>query len=103
MDWRAVIEGLKVGLVRSYGSVGRWLFYSGLKCQWLFADNWSQKAIRRKTTGTGRMRHLKVVLRRFKNGFREGECWTLLSGLICQELSVLDRAYAKCGSSCTVS
>lgn len=27
----------------------------------------------RKTTGTGRMRHLKVVQRRFKNGFREGE------------------------------
>lgn len=37
------------------------------------ADNWSQKAIRRKTTGTGRMRHLKVVQRKFKNGFREGE------------------------------
>ncbi|CAL8462401.1 g1934 [Coccomyxa elongata] len=35
--------------------------------------NWSQKAIRRKTTGTGRMRHLKVVQRKFKNGFREGE------------------------------
>ena len=37
------------------------------------ADNWSQKAIRRKTTGTGRMRHLKVVQQKFKNGFREGE------------------------------
>ena len=24
------------------------------------------------TTGTGRMRHLKGVQRRFKNGFREG-------------------------------
>jgi hypothetical protein len=35
-------------------------------------DNWSVKAIRRKTTGTGRMRHLKVVQRRAKNGFREG-------------------------------
>lgn len=31
------------------------------------------KAIGRKTTGTGRMRHLKLVHRRFKNGFREGE------------------------------
>lgn len=31
------------------------------------------KAIRRKTTGTGRMRHLKTVQRRFSNGFREGE------------------------------
>nr|AGN29663.1 60S ribosomal protein L37 [Acartia pacifica]AGN29664.1 60S ribosomal protein L37 [Acartia pacifica]ALS04263.1 60S ribosomal protein L37 [Acartia pacifica]ALS04265.1 60S ribosomal protein L37 [Acartia pacifica]ALS04266.1 60S ribosomal protein L37 [Acartia pacifica] len=34
--------------------------------------NWSEKAKRRKTTGTGRMRHLKVVLRKFRNGFREG-------------------------------
>ncbi|OBZ66376.1 60S ribosomal protein L37-A [Grifola frondosa] len=29
------------------------------------------KAKRRKTTGTGRMRYLKTVSRRFKNGFRE--------------------------------
>ncbi|XP_076441167.1 large ribosomal subunit protein eL37A-like [Babylonia areolata] len=34
--------------------------------------NWSEKAKRRNTTGTGRMRHLKVVYRRFRNGFREG-------------------------------
>ncbi|CAG0919032.1 unnamed protein product [Notodromas monacha] len=33
--------------------------------------NWSVKAQRRKTTGTGRMRHLKIVHRRFKNGFKE--------------------------------
>merc|ERR1712184_114445 len=33
---------------------------------------WSVKATRRHTTGTGRMRHLKVVRRRFRNGFREG-------------------------------
>ncbi|GMS83661.1 hypothetical protein PENTCL1PPCAC_5836, partial [Pristionchus entomophagus] len=33
---------------------------------------WSVKSIRRRTTGTGRMRHLKKVQRRFKNGFREG-------------------------------
>ena len=41
---------------------------------WVFfgADNWSEKAKRRRTTGTGRMRYLKVVRRRFKNGFREG-------------------------------
>lgn len=38
----------------------------------LNAVNWSVKAKRRKTTGTGRMRHLKDVSRRFKNGFREG-------------------------------
>ncbi|DBA73889.1 hypothetical protein WJX82_006038 [Trebouxia sp. C0006] len=35
--------------------------------------NWSAKAIRRKTTGTGRMRHLRDMPRRAKNGFREGE------------------------------
>merc|ERR1712137_1263190 len=34
--------------------------------------NWSEKAQRRKTTGTGRMRHLSSMPRRFKNGFREG-------------------------------
>jgi len=34
--------------------------------------NWSVKAKRRRTTGTGRMRHLKTMSRRFKNGFREG-------------------------------
>ena len=35
-------------------------------------DNWSVKAIRRNTQGTGRMRYLKHVARRAKNGFREG-------------------------------
>merc|ERR1712139_746912 len=34
--------------------------------------NWSVKAKRRRTTGSGRMRCLKHVPRRFKNGFREG-------------------------------
>merc|ERR1712212_715896 len=34
--------------------------------------DWSVKAKRRKTTGTGRMRHLKVVRKRFRYGFREG-------------------------------
>ncbi|KAJ2995073.1 60S ribosomal protein L37 [Globomyces sp. JEL0801] len=33
---------------------------------------WSEKGLRRKTTGTGRMSHLKNMARRFKNGFREG-------------------------------
>ncbi|KAJ4458858.1 putative 60S ribosomal protein L37 [Paratrimastix pyriformis] len=33
---------------------------------------WSVKANRRRTTGTGRMRHLKLVQRRFKNQFTEG-------------------------------
>ncbi|GKT45950.1 60S ribosomal protein L37 [Colletotrichum spaethianum] len=35
-------------------------------------DNWSEKAKRRKTVGTGRMRYLKDVSRRFKNGFQTG-------------------------------
>lgn len=40
---------------------------------WLcYIDNWSVKAIRRKTTGTGRMRYLRHLPRRFKSGFREG-------------------------------
>ena len=34
--------------------------------------NWAHKALRRRTEGTGRMRHLKTLPRRFKNGFREG-------------------------------
>uniref|UniRef100_A0A0D3D2M6 Ribosomal protein L37 n=1 Tax=Brassica oleracea var. oleracea TaxID=109376 RepID=A0A0D3D2M6_BRAOL len=34
--------------------------------------NWSVKTIRRKTTGTGRMRFLRNVPRRFKTSFREG-------------------------------
>jgi len=35
-------------------------------------DNWGMKAKRRKTTGTGRMRSLKEVPRKFKNGFQTG-------------------------------
>lgn len=38
----------------------------------MLVDNWSVKGKRRKTTGTGRMRFLKIVRRRFRNGFREG-------------------------------
>ncbi|KAI5272864.1 hypothetical protein E4T47_03891 [Aureobasidium subglaciale] len=34
--------------------------------------NWGEKAKRRKTTGTGRMRSLKLVTRKFSNGFRTG-------------------------------
>ncbi|UQC89101.1 60S ribosomal protein L37 [Colletotrichum lupini] len=34
--------------------------------------NWSEKAKRRKTVGTGRMRYMKDVSRRFKNGFQSG-------------------------------
>ncbi|XP_064228898.1 large ribosomal subunit protein eL37-like [Aotus nancymaae] len=34
--------------------------------------SWSAKAKRQNTTGTGRMRHLKIVYHRFRHGFREG-------------------------------
>ncbi|EEF48959.1 60S ribosomal protein L37, putative [Ricinus communis] len=34
--------------------------------------NWSVKAIRRKTTRTGRIRYLRHLPRRIKSGFREG-------------------------------
>jgi len=34
--------------------------------------NWSEKAKRRRTQGTGRMRYMKTLPRRAKNGFREG-------------------------------
>ena len=40
------------------------------------SDNWSTKAIGRRTTGTGRMRYLKTLPRRFKNGFREGALYS---------------------------
>merc|ERR1712048_677200 len=33
---------------------------------------WSIKVKRRKTTGTGRMRHLSLIRRKYQNGFREG-------------------------------
>ncbi|KRX93858.1 60S ribosomal protein L37 [Trichinella pseudospiralis] len=35
-------------------------------------DEALEKALRRRTTGTGRMRYLKVVRKKFKNRFREG-------------------------------
>mmetsp|Transcript_9544 Transcript_9544/g.20727 ORF Transcript_9544/g.20727 Transcript_9544/m.20727 type:complete len:95 (-) Transcript_9544:49-333(-) len=33
---------------------------------------WSKKSKRRRAPGTGRMRYVKHIARRFKNGFREG-------------------------------
>ncbi|CAH0384869.1 unnamed protein product [Bemisia tabaci] len=44
----------------------------GYPCAKMRHYNWSKKAQNRKTTGTGRLRHLKIVYRRFRNGFREG-------------------------------
>ncbi|PPD67575.1 hypothetical protein GOBAR_DD35545 [Gossypium barbadense] len=45
-----------------------------LRCLWLPCQSHPKivKAIRRKTTGTGRMRYLRHVPRRFKTGFTEG-------------------------------
>lgn len=34
--------------------------------------NWGAKAKGRRTEGTGRMRYMKSMTRKFKNGFREG-------------------------------
>lgn len=34
--------------------------------------NWAAKALRRRTQGTGRMKYMRHMPRRFKNGFREG-------------------------------
>ena len=49
------------------------LIRMALPCPPLFTtDNWSEKSKRRRTTGTGRMQHLKNMPRRYKNGFREG-------------------------------
>jgi hypothetical protein len=33
--------------------------------------HWAKKALRRRTTGTGRMRYMRDLPRRAKNGFRE--------------------------------
>lgn len=38
----------------------------------LILDNWSKKAIKRNAQGTGRMKYLKHINRKLKNGFREG-------------------------------
>jgi len=45
---------------------------SDLLLTYACTDNWGEKAKRRKTTGTGRMRSLKLVPRKFKNGFQQG-------------------------------
>ncbi|KAF5372241.1 hypothetical protein D9758_005064 [Tetrapyrgos nigripes] len=56
------------------------LFFPCAQCGYpsakLRSYEWGQKAKRRKTTGTGRMKYLKHVSRRFKNGFRENTAAT---------------------------
>ena len=42
--------------------------------------NWGAKAKRRRTEGTGRMSHMKLMPRKFKNGFREGTTATKKGG-----------------------
>lgn len=49
------------------------------------ADNWAAKALRRRTTGSGRMRHLKDMPRRAKNGFREGMCDFFFPSATCSD------------------
>jgi hypothetical protein len=44
----------------------------GLFSRGFWADNWGLKAARRKYEGSGRMRYMKTLTRKFKNGFREG-------------------------------
>ena len=39
----------------------------------MLIDGWGRKAIRRRTTGSGRMKNLKLVARKFRNGFRENQ------------------------------
>lgn len=58
-------------------------------------DNWAQKAIRRRTTGTGRMRHLKDMPRRAKNGFREGK-----SNILCRIFSFVTYILLFCRNCC---
>lgn len=53
-----------------------WVYFYGFVLYFVGIKNKNRqldvKAIRRKTTGTGRMRYLRNVPRRFKSGFREG-------------------------------
>lgn len=76
LDWKASFwSGLFLG-----GGGGRGFMRT--ECDgfsWVLRTvNWSKKSIRRRTTGTGRMRYLKSLPRRFRNGFREGE-WDVQS------------------------
>uniref|UniRef100_A0A2K5IXQ5 Large ribosomal subunit protein eL37 n=1 Tax=Colobus angolensis palliatus TaxID=336983 RepID=A0A2K5IXQ5_COLAP len=50
--------------------------------------NWSAKAKRRNTTGTGRMRHLKIVYRRFRQ-YRSSPLFPTFSSSNCFLLLIL--------------
>lgn len=63
--------------------------------------NWSKKAQGRRTTGTGRMRYMKSMTRRFKNGFRDTSpfCFGPFLGSLLFEsplIHVLSRAPGVC-------
>jgi hypothetical protein len=61
-------------LLNGDGISERWYMITGTLAYdnaWI-TDNWSEKAKRRKTTGSGRTAHLRDVHRRFKNGFQVG-------------------------------
>jgi hypothetical protein len=55
-----------------------WIMDTEIRERWLTWNffrstvNWGEKAKRRKTTGSGRMRSLRDVHRRFLNGFQTG-------------------------------
>ncbi|PXF40797.1 60S ribosomal protein L37-2 [Gracilariopsis chorda] len=57
---------------RSYHIQKKQCASCGYPCAKKRTYNWSVKSKRRRTTGTGRLRHLRHLSRRFKNGFREG-------------------------------
>ena len=57
---------------RSYHIQKKTCSYCGYPAAKTRGYNWSVKAKGRSTTGTGRMRYIKSLPRRFKNGFREG-------------------------------
>lgn len=54
-----------------------------------FQDNWAKKALRRRSTGTGSMSHLREVQRRWKNHFREGVHFFLFRTFLLQSFSIL--------------
>jgi hypothetical protein len=57
-----------VAIIWNLGTKSRTLAYM----DFLRTVNWGEKAKRRKTTGSGRMRSLRDVHRRFQNGFQTG-------------------------------
>ncbi|CCE85971.1 Piso0_005613 [Millerozyma farinosa CBS 7064] len=55
---------------RSFNAQKKYCASCGYPAAKMRSFNWGQKAKRRRTTGTGRMAHLKHVSRRFKNDFQ---------------------------------